>query len=117
MWTDAEILCQGRGGYLAELQDQNEFGFVIEYLYDNVADSDTFSPDFWWLGATDEAQPDWTWIHSREIVAYNEWHETEPKDLLHCMMMKRYSEGYVYYAWQSARCSASASFICEAPYE
>lgn len=72
-WHAAKSFCESIGGYLATITSQEENDFV----YGNLASN---SPQWCWLGATDEEQDGvWKWV-SGEPWSYTNWANGEPNN-------------------------------------
>ena len=74
--TVAEEICARLGGYLAEIEDQQENDFIVEFLRQKNA----FADVKWILiGARDENSDDtFRYIHSGLPVTYFNWSRGEP---------------------------------------
>ncbi len=72
-WHAAKAFCEDIGGYLATITSQGENDFV----YNNLA---SHSPQWCWLGATDEEQEGvWKWV-TGEPRGYTNWAGNEPNN-------------------------------------
>jgi hypothetical protein len=72
-WHAAKAYCESIGGYLVTVTSEGEHNFV----YDNLVSN---SPQFCWLGGTDEAEEGtWEWI-TGEPWSYTHWAEGEPNN-------------------------------------
>ena len=73
-WHEAKAFCDAKGGYLATVTSQTENDFV----YGNLAALGT--PQWSWLGATDElAEGTWKWV-TPEPFSYTNWAGGEPNN-------------------------------------
>lgn len=72
----ANIQCQIFGGYLAEIDDQQEFDFLINFFKGNVPKG-----GYIYIGGSDHgSETKWTYINSGKPMTFFKWGATEPND-------------------------------------
>jgi len=66
----AQTVCQGYGGYIAEVNDSEEYHFIQHMLTDKFGSTDTWTH----LGATDVGhEGSWTYLTSGSPVTFEDW--------------------------------------------
>jgi len=131
---NAKLLCEARGGFLAEVN----YGPVInDWITDKLrektgldvaedGDQEVRRPDFgtqYWLGARDfgyhsEHVPGtWIWETRNETVTWFDWGEDEPNNFngQNCLTYLLYTDifGNSRFHWNDWDCDEPADFICE----
>jgi len=117
---DAQAICKGKGGFLAEVDDTDwhhvDNGWIVDTLLD-IYYSDSNTPqrpliensekdlggphyeDQWWIGArsytghSEEHPGEWIWEHTNNTVQWFDWAPNEPNDYhrQQCMAYVRYT--------------------------
>jgi len=114
-WVEAQAVCEGLGGYLAEIKSQEQNNFVesmaiIEENYSGVQS--------WWLGLSDMAHEGrWMWAHSADDDEFTSWGpghpNTYPGNQDDCMAITLEE----HFHWKDLSCSQthhkSPSPICQ----
>jgi len=73
-WTEGEINCKKAGGFLAEINSQEEQDTLWRVYQDSG-----LSLDHVYIGATDVAQEGtWLWVHSGTELTFTAWYSWEP---------------------------------------
>jgi hypothetical protein len=135
-------ICNGKGGWLAEVDDTDwhhvDNGWLVDTLLDiyysrnNIDKSskqDLKGPhyeDQWWIGArsytghSEEHPGEWIWENANTTVQWFDWAPNQPDDYhrQQCMAYIRYTSlGMTYtYHWNDWDCNSQlADYICEAP--
>ena len=104
---DSDYQCELLGGYLAELNDRNEYYFVFNYV------KDLEGIKFMTGGNDREVEGKWKFYHSQTDVIYPNWYRGQPDSAggnEDCLMI-RINFG----ASNDAPCDVTAKFICEVP--
>ena len=79
-WDEAasENMCEVYGGYLVEINDQDEWKFVVNLLNNNSVSHWTV------IGASDmETEGAWTFVHSGLLATYLNWAPGQPQNYAH----------------------------------
>merc|ERR1711992_115188 len=136
--ADATAVCNGKGGWLAEIVDTDwhhvDNGWLVDKLLDiyyskNGKPDQLGGPhyeDQWWIGArsytghSEEHPGEWTWEHANTTVQWFDWAPNQPDDYhrQQCLAFIRYTSlGMTYtYHWNDWDCNSQlADYICEAP--
>merc|ERR1712184_68459 len=140
--ADATAICNGKGGWLAEVDDTDwhhvDNGWLVDTLLDiyysrnnleKTSKQDLKGPhyeDQWWIGArsytghSEEHPGEWIWENANTTVQWFDWAPNQPDDYhrQQCMAYIRYTSlGMTYtYHWNDWDCNSQlADYICEAP--
>lgn len=103
-WSDAEAVCQGRGGHLARLDDEAPARALSERAMARRAER-------WWIGLSDrvrEGAPAWA---DGSAVGFTRWAKGQPDDAAcgeDCAALKPRSGG----AWSDGHCELRRPFLC-----
>ena len=104
-YTDARLECQGRGGDLTVIQDQQENDILAKYGV--ILDGDASQ---WYIGINDmAAEGDFVWLDGDPVGVFL-WAKGEPSntDDEDCGVMLAGSG-----TWNDGKCSLGKFFICE----
>ncbi|XP_055863455.1 uncharacterized protein LOC129922269 [Biomphalaria glabrata] len=117
---DAQQVCMSYGGYLAEIDTDEEFQFIMREL---LIPQSTFF-DIAFIGASDKGHEN-TWInlHSKTKIAVKKWRDHQPDNYEgneHCMGFWQWRESNNWY-FNDYPCqnmpTHTERFICEIPYK
>uniref|UniRef100_A0A2C9JSC9 C-type lectin domain-containing protein n=1 Tax=Biomphalaria glabrata TaxID=6526 RepID=A0A2C9JSC9_BIOGL len=115
---DAQQVCMSYGGYLAEIDTDEEFQFIVTELL--IPQSTFFDMAF--IGASDKGHEN-TWInlHSKTEIAVKKWRDHQPDNSQgneHCMGFWQWKESNNWY-FNDYPCEnlppRNERFICEIP--
>ena len=104
---NADFLCEVMGGYLTEIEDKEEYDFLLNFLK-GVGGANFFT------GANDiDEEGVWAYWHSGKPVTYANWRSGQPNNNLNkkdCMVIRiKFNRSD---DWQ---CTVKAKFVCEVP--
>merc|ERR1711992_461771 len=127
--ADATAVCNGKGGWLAEIDDTDwhhvDNGWLVDKLLDiyyskNGKPDQLGGPhyeDQWWIGArsytghSEEHPGEWTWEHANTTVQWFDWAPNQPDDYhrQQCLAFIRYTSlGMTYtYHWNDWTATAN----------
>merc|ERR1712018_299635 len=80
-WYEARLFCTEEGGYLAEIQSQEESDITNELFRDDWR---------FWIGLTDyDEDGKWVWEESDTAIEYSNWLEGQPDNVGddHCVLI------------------------------
>ena len=104
---NADFLCEAMGGYLTEIEDKEEYDFLLKFVK-GVGGGNFYT------GTNDiDKEGVWTYWHSGKPVTYANWHSGEPNNYANkedCMVIGVKSKSSN--DWQ---CTEDAKFVCEVP--
>ncbi len=100
-WDDAKNYCEGLGGHLVTISDNQENNFIINNFQQQYGEI--------WIGLSDvESEGDWQWT-TGEPFTYENWDDGEPNG--------GYDENYAQMLWSSRWGDAAPlvnfRFVCE----
>ncbi|XP_060582298.1 galactose-specific lectin nattectin-like isoform X2 [Ruditapes philippinarum] len=109
-WMNAQMICQGFGGNLAEIENEKENRFLANKV--------KLLKGSYWIGGNDLAnEGEWKWWHSNEDFRYTDWLPGEPNnhggkencvDFTTVRKASHQSTG-----WWDDQCQKSQLYICE----
>ena len=102
-----EVFCKMYGGYLLEINDQQEYDFIVKFIKPHSPDTNII------IGATDrDTEGTWRFIHSGAPLTFLKWGPGEPNDGrgANCMALNQ-SNMLMYEV--ACITAASSRFICE----
>lgn len=110
-WSTSLLKCRDEGGYLAEINNDDENRFIREQAI--------LLSSFLWLGGSDQLEEsDWIWVTSMTHFStglYTDWHVGQPNNAgrgEHCLHL--YTE-YNYH-WNDSPCSVLMRYVCESDF-
>ncbi|XP_045182689.2 perlucin-like protein [Mercenaria mercenaria] len=109
-WINAQMICQGFGGNLAEVETEKENTFLtneVKRLKGN-----------YWLGGNDLSnEGEWQWWNSKEDFMYTNWLPGEPNNYRNgenCVDIRITGTGsHQAIGWWDDQCQKSKLYICE----
>nr|XP_022322977.1 perlucin-like protein [Crassostrea virginica] len=110
-WFGAKTRCNELGGYLVEIEDEDENTWLIStFPVDELGGLTVFDKAVL-IGASSERESGpYTWSHSGLPVVYQPWYPLEPSTLgsfEHCVVVM--AVGY----WNNLPCQIQKHFMCE----
>ncbi|XP_053383498.1 perlucin-like [Mercenaria mercenaria] len=107
-WMLAQMVCEGLGGHLPEIETALEDHFLSNEVK-------KLTGPYFWIGGSDlSVEGEWKWWTTKEALSYTNWLPSEPSNGAgneNCMSLKRISNGTV--GWNDYRCSVATYYICE----
>ena len=100
----ADFLCEVMEGYLTEIEDKEEYDFLLKFL------KGVGGVSFFTGGNDIDEEGVWTYWHSGKPVNYSNWHSVEPNNKQNnedCMEI--HLSHNKFNDWQ---CTANAKFVC-----
>ncbi|KAL5020723.1 hypothetical protein ScPMuIL_002201 [Solemya velum] len=112
-WDDAKQDCISKGGYLAELESQEEHGFVEGFI-----SASSITANGFWIGARRDPtnRSIFRWSHSEYAISFENWYDptNEPSDSGNnedCVQI--FYPRFDTHEWNDAACSTVMNYICE----
>merc|ERR1711892_1598756 len=112
-WVEAMDVCDNMGGYLAEIQTQEQADFIASIA---MVEENLTGVSSWWLGLTDMGHEGrWMWGHSSTDSAFTAWApsrpNSEPHNLDDCLSISMSDD----YLWRDVSCyeKITAAPICQ----
>ena len=107
------MICRVYGGYLANIDSEQEQLYVSSYL--TRLGKTSFTPGTFWLGASDlQTEGVWSWTRGNDRFQYKYWQVGEPNNEggnENCLAFG-HSTGF---KWNDINCQNKLNFICELP--
>lgn len=108
-WSTSLLKCRDEGGYLAEINNDDEHRFIRE--------QGMLLSGHLWVGGSDQLkESDWIWVTSKihfSTSLYTDWHVGQPDNnggWDNCLQLATEMN----YHWNDARCSDLMRYVCEA---
>merc|ERR1712013_863623 len=112
-WVEAMDICDRMGGYLAEIQTQEQADLIASIA---MVEESLTGVGSWWIGLTDMSHEGrWMWSHSSTDSAYTDWlpghPSTEPHNTDDCVSISMFDN----LLWRDAPCytKITAAPICQ----
>merc|ERR1711892_714757 len=112
-WVEAMDVCDNMGGYLAEIQTQEQADFIASIA---TVEENLTGVRSWWLGLTDMGHEGrWMWGHSSTDSEFTAWEPSRPNSEPHnhddCVSISM-SDNYL---WRDVQCyeKIAAAPICQ----
>merc|ERR1719513_391649 len=112
-WVEAMDICDRMGGYLAEIQTQEQAELIASIA---MVEESLTGVGSWWIGLTDMSHEGrWMWSHSSIDSAYTDWlpghPSTEPHNTDDCVSISLFDN----LLWRDAPCykNITAAPICQ----
>merc|ERR1712013_784650 len=112
-WVEAMDVCDRMGGYLAEIQTQEQADLIASIA---MVEESLTGVGSWWIGLTDMSHEGrWMWSHSSTDSAYTDWlpghPSTEPHNTDDCVSISMFDN----LLWRDAPCykNITAAPICQ----
>ncbi|XP_078323034.1 snaclec rhinocetin subunit beta-like [Crassostrea virginica] len=110
-WFGAKTRCNELGGYLVEIDDEDENTWLVSTFPVDELDGVSVYKKVVLIGASSERESGpYTWSHSGLPVVYQPWYPTEPSTdggSEHCVVVM--AVGY----WNNIPCQIQKHFVCE----
>ncbi|XP_048771395.2 perlucin-like protein [Ostrea edulis] len=115
-WAESVSMCTELGGYLVEIQSQQENNFLIDYATNHLhihAGGPAGNGSFW-IGGTDMlVEGNWFWLSTNQKFTFTDWYATshEPNGGINenCAHLG----SHLHFHWNDAECHTLYNFICE----
>ncbi|XP_071170304.1 perlucin-like [Mytilus edulis] len=112
-WAEASMICKVYGGYLANIDTDQEQLYVASYLA--RLGKDAFIPGKFWLGGSDiQTEGIWVWTHGNDQFVFTNWQSGEPSNsqgIENCVEF----EFSTNFKWNDNDCQDRLNFLCEIP--
>merc|ERR1712013_873081 len=112
-WVEAMDVCDRMGGYLAEIQTQEQADLIASIA---MVEESLTGVGSWWIGLTDMSHEGrWMWSHSSTDSTYTDWlpghPSTEPHNTDDCVSISMFDN----LLWRNAPCykNITAAPICQ----
>merc|ERR1711892_433748 len=112
-WVEAMDVCDNMGGYLAEIQTQEQADFIASIA---MVEESLTGVSSWWLGLTDMGHEGrWMWGHSSTDSGFTDWAPTRPNSDPHNQDDCVYISSSDNFLWRDVSCyeKTAAAPICQ----
>ena len=110
------MLCELQGGYLAELQDKDEYDQVVDFITQNMHEPKRRTIV---AGTDEESEGIWRYSRTGNPISYTQWARNYPRhsrgSVYNCLMLATETSPVLMY---DSTCVSNGriQFVCEIPF-